>query len=113
MSRPPVLITPIQRKHIRMAVIETCEKRSWHFHAANVRSNHAHIVSSIGAASASTALNAFKANATRYMRENGSWQNEFSPWAERGSKRFLWTEESLWEAVNYVLNGQGDDLPEF
>jgi len=35
-----------------------------------------------------------------------------SPWADKGSKRYLWNEESIARAVDYVINGQGDDLPE-
>ena len=32
-------------------------------------------------------LNAFKANATRTMREADCWHSESSPWVRRGSKR--------------------------
>jgi len=59
------------------------------------------------------ALNAFKANATRQMREDGCWQHSHSPWVDRGSKRYLWNERSVRLAVDYVLYGQGDELPEF
>ena len=58
-------------------------------------------------------LNAFKANATRKMRENGCWTSESSPWADKGSKRYLWNEASVARAIEYVLFGQGDDLPDF
>ena len=58
-------------------------------------------------------LNAFKANATRRLREDGLWQHAFSPWADKGSKRKLWNERSVARAIDYVLNGQGDDLPDF
>ena len=59
------------------------------------------------------ALNAFKAYATRQMRNDGSWRESHSPWADRGSKRRLWNERSVAQAIDYVLNGQGDELPEF
>jgi hypothetical protein len=58
-------------------------------------------------------LNAFKANATRKLRDDGLWQYAFSPWADKGSKRKLWNEQSVAKAIDYVLNGQGDDLPDF
>ena len=61
----------------------------------------------------SLVLNAFKANATRDLRERGLWQHGFSPWADKGSKRKLWNERSVARAIDYVLYGQGDDLPEF
>ncbi len=58
-------------------------------------------------------MNAFKANATRQMRMDGCWNSDRSPWTEKGSKRRLWNEQSIERAVNYVLFGQGDDLPDF
>src|SRR6266850_3279021 len=39
-------------------------------------------------------LNAFKANATREMREPGSWQSDRAPWIPRGNKKYLWDEEA-------------------
>jgi REP element-mobilizing transposase RayT len=82
-------------------------------HAVNVRTNHAHAVVSIGVVKPERALNAFKANATRQMREDGNWPQTHSPWADKGSKRHLWTERSVALAIDYVLNGQGEDLPDF
>jgi hypothetical protein len=58
-------------------------------------------------------LHALKANATRAMREKGCWKYEYSPWVDKGSKRRLWNERHIQAAVDYVLYGQGDELPEF
>ena len=58
-------------------------------------------------------LNAFKANATRQLREDGLWSYPFSPWADKGSQRKLWNEQSVARAIDYVLYGQGDELPDF
>ena len=49
-------------------------------------------------------------NATRKL-EGDFGHTEFSPWADKGSKRKLWNERSVARAIDYVLNGQGDDLP--
>jgi hypothetical protein len=68
---------------------------------------------SIGGDKPSRALNAFKANATRQMREDGNWNNARSPWADKGSQRYLWNERSVALAIDYIVNGQGGDLPEF
>jgi hypothetical protein len=72
-----------------------------------------HTVVSIGVKKPELALNAFKANATRQMREDGCWWMAHSPWVDRGSKRYLWNESSLEKAIDYVLYRQGDELPEF
>ena len=68
---------------------------------------------SIGATKPSRALNAFKANATRQLREDLLWREQYSPWAEKGSKRRLWNERSVTRAIEYVLYGQDDEFPTF
>lgn len=110
---PPVKLNAAQRKSVDKAIRETCKTRSWGLLAINVRTNHVHSVISIGTKNPGNALIALKANATRRMREDGVWNCELTPWAEKGSKRRLWNEKSIGEAVNYVVNGQGEDLPDF
>ena len=77
-----------------------------------MRTNHIHTVVSANR-KASLVLNAFKANATRQLRADGLWLHAFSPWADKGSKRKLWNEKSVAKAIDYVLNGQGGELPDF
>jgi len=101
------------RKSVDKAIRETSSKRKWDVLAINVRTNHAHSVIAIGAKCPDLALIALKANATRQLREDGLWPHEHSPWAEKGSKRRLWNERSVWEACDYVNNRQGPDLPDF
>jgi REP element-mobilizing transposase RayT len=109
----PLLLNSRQRAIVESAVRETCEKRKWCLEAINVRTNHVHAVVSIGYQSAERALAACKANATRQLRERMLWSSKNSPWAEGGSKRYLWNEQSVARAIDYVLNGQGDKLPDF
>ncbi|MFN2577814.1 MAG: transposase [Pyrinomonadaceae bacterium] len=109
----PVLLNAQQRASVENGIRDTCLHRKWHLHACNVRTNHVHSVVSIGSKKPALALNALKANATRQMREDGHWGALHSPWVDRGSKRYLWTERGLALAIEYVLYGQGDDLPEF
>ncbi|HEX8735693.1 MAG TPA: transposase, partial [Pyrinomonadaceae bacterium] len=108
-----VTLNAEQRICVEKAIRETCTIRRWILQAINVRTNHIHTVVSIGINKPESALNAFKANATRKMRENQCWQNERSPWADKGSKRYLWNERSIELAIDYVINGQGGDLPDF
>jgi REP element-mobilizing transposase RayT len=109
----PVILTAIQRVSVETAIRETCAHRNWHLRAISVRTNHVHLVASIGDKTPGLALNAFKANATRQMRLDGCWGHEHSPWVDNGSKRNLWNERSVERAIEYVINGQGDKLPEF
>jgi REP element-mobilizing transposase RayT len=108
----PLTLDAERRHSIDIAVREVCEHRCWTLHALNVRSNHTHAVVSIGPLKPERALNAFKAYATRKMRKDGNWTEPHSPWADKGSQRYLWNERSLALAIDYVINGQGGDLPD-
>jgi REP element-mobilizing transposase RayT len=113
LKQDPVALTEDQRRSVEQAVRETCKMRGWILEAMNVRTNHVHVVASIGEARPATALNALKANATRQMRQDGRWASPSSPWSDRGSKKYLWNERSVSRALDYVNNGQGGPPPEF
>jgi REP element-mobilizing transposase RayT len=108
----PLILGARERKSIEVAVRETCEIRNWVLFALNVRTNHVHTVVKADRDS-EMVLIALKANATRELRASGLWTYGFSPWARKGSERKLWTEQSVARAVEYVLYGQGNDLPDF
>ena len=76
----------------------------------NVRTNHIHTVVS-AQCKPEKILIAFKANATRKLREAGCWKSNDSPWADRGSKKYLWTEEDVVNAIAYVEYDQGEPFP--
>jgi REP element-mobilizing transposase RayT len=109
----PVILSKQQIDAVDAAIREVCRHRNWALQAINVRTNHAHAVAAIGPIKPHRALNAFKAYGTRKMRETGCWRFEHSPWAEGGSKRWLWTEEHVQNACDYVIHGQGNDLRDF
>ena len=75
----------------------------------NVRANHVHAVVSADKR-ADAVRSALKANATRAMREAGLWTSELSPWEFRGSKKYLWDEKQLADAIAYVECDQGEPL---
>ncbi|MBA3355341.1 MAG: transposase [Pyrinomonadaceae bacterium] len=108
----PLILKARERSSIKEAIRETCEIRKWSLFALNVRTNHVHSVVSANR-KPGLVLNAFKANATRRLREDGLWVYQFSPWADKGSKRWLWNERSVANAIDYVLCGQGNELPDF
>src|SRR6267142_2550832 len=91
-------------------VSETCKIRKWDFWTMNARTNHVHTVVS-APCKPEKILTAFKANATRKLREAGCWNSSDSPWADRGSKRYLWTDEDVVNAIAYVEYDQGEPLP--
>jgi REP element-mobilizing transposase RayT len=109
----PVTLEASQRQSVEAAIRQTCTFRRWDLHAVNARTNHVHAVVSVGSIKPERALTAFKGNATRQMRLDGGWRHEYSPWAEKGSERYFWNERSVARAIDYVLYGQGDELPHF
>ncbi len=111
LTRQPVTLDFGQRSAVESGVRETCTIRKWRLWAFNIRTNHVHSVVSANC-KPEPILSALKANATRCMREAGCWHNEHSPWVYRGSKRYLWTEKQLLDAIAYVLYDQGEPLPE-
>ncbi len=109
LAQPPVRLDAQQRALLEEAVRETCVIRKWSFWAINVRTNHVHTVVTANC-KPERVLNAFKANATRTLREARCWNSERSPWTHRGSKRYLWSEKELLDAIAYVLYDQGEPL---
>ena len=112
LKQPPFILGARVRGSVETAIRETCSIRKWHLQAVNVRTNHVHAVVTANC-NPGVVLNAFEANATRQLREDRLWLHQSSPWSERGSKIRLWNEQSVAQAIDYVLNGQGDDLPKF
>ncbi|PYS68117.1 MAG: hypothetical protein DMF69_21120 [Acidobacteria bacterium] len=108
----PFTLGARERKCIKAAIRETCRIRKWSLLAINVRTNHVHTVVCANRPPM-IVLNGFKANATRELRQQKLWPHPFSPWVRKGSKRKLWNERSIARAIDYVLYGQGDDLPDF
>jgi REP element-mobilizing transposase RayT len=107
-----VVFGAASRKLIEDAIGEVCSYRKIGLVAINVRTNHAHVVTATNRAP-EPLMNSFKSYATRKLRERGLIREDEKVWARQGSTRYLWTNEHISTAVDYVLNGQGGDLPRF
>jgi REP element-mobilizing transposase RayT len=99
-----------QRMAVEEQIAETCRRRGWHLHAVNCRSNHVHVVVSAPDTRPKKIRTDLKAWATKRLKRQFDRGRE-NWWAERGSIRFLYDEESLEAAVLYVTEGQ-DRKPE-
>src|SRR5258708_11790057 len=105
LKQPPVKVGRRQRAAVDFSIRETCTIRKWDLWTLNVRTNHLHCVITANC-TPKTVLVALKANATRSMRTAGCWSSGLSPWARGGSKKYLWTEEELANAIAYVVEDQ-------
>jgi REP element-mobilizing transposase RayT len=101
-----------RREVIEDAIREVCRCRQYSLLAMSVRTNHIHTVVS-AQLKPEPILNTFKAYATRKLRRAGLLSEGTKPWSRHGSTPYLWKERHVERAVDYVLYGQGEELPTF
>lgn len=101
-----------ERKVVDNAIREACDVRGYGLFALNVRTNHVHVVAG-NSGKPERMMDSFKAYATKALRNNGLLEMDAKAWSRHGSTRYLWTEEHISIAVDYVVNQQGKDLPKF
>jgi REP element-mobilizing transposase RayT len=98
------------RRAVQDAIREVSRHRKWSLHAANVRTNHVHVVISADRPP-EFVMNSLKSWATRKLRDAGLAGSDQKVWARHGSTRYLWSEQDVVDAVAYVMDGQGPALP--
>jgi REP element-mobilizing transposase RayT len=108
----PVILNAQQRAVVEKAVREVCAHRKYLLQAIKVRTNHVHSVVS-AFLEPEPILDAFKSYSTRALRRTGLLSVSIKPWSRHGSTIYLWKERDVAKAVEYVLLGQGDELPKF
>ncbi len=108
-KQPPFALTASQRTIVERAISEVCDHRGYQLLAVNARSNHVHSVVATGCRPEAV-MNALKTYATRRLRGAGLLANGVRPWSRHGSSPYLWTNEQVARALDYVLHGQ-DDKP--
>jgi REP element-mobilizing transposase RayT len=104
----PIALDKAQRVVVEDAIREVCEHREYDLLALNARTNHVHSVVN-ASCKPEHVMETFKAYATRRLREAGLLDANIKPWARHGSTPYLWTDEAVARAIDYVINGQGDD----
>jgi REP element-mobilizing transposase RayT len=108
MKKPSFVLNTDQRSIVEIAIRELCEERNYFLHAVNVRSNHVHTVVSAQAKPERLA-DAFKASATKKLREANLVSRNVNIWSRGRSRRYLWKPRNVEQAIDYVLYSQGDD----
>ncbi|MEQ1764636.1 MAG: transposase [Pyrinomonadaceae bacterium] len=100
-----------QRRAVYHAIREVCRFRDFTILALNVRTNHVHVVVS-AESKPEKIIEAFKSYATRRLRSEDLVSVDAKVWSRHGSTRYLWKDRSVNAAIEYVLHGQGEDVPE-
>jgi REP element-mobilizing transposase RayT len=112
LKQEPFRLDARHRRIVENAIKEVCRFRGYDLIAINVRTNHVHLVVS-NSGRPERMMDSFKAYATQALRAEELLTPGFRPWSRHGSTKYLWTDDHIVEAVDYVVNGQGAQLPTF
>jgi REP element-mobilizing transposase RayT len=109
LKTPPVTLTARQRELVAETIRTVCRTRGWSLLALNVRTTHFHAV--VAAPDPpERVMHAFKAYATRRLREAGLQAQDVRLWSRHGSTRYLWKPTQVENACRYAAESQGEDL---
>ena len=89
-----------------------CAQRGWNLLAAHVRSNHVHAVVE-AEIRPERIMNEFKSYASRELNRLKSDGPNRRRWARHGSTRWLWKDQDVREAMQYVVEQQGEPMALF
>ncbi len=98
-----------QRRVVEAAVEGVVQYRGWTLHALHVRTNHVHVVVTTDV-EPERVMNTFKSWATRRLREARLIDPNQKVWTRHGSTQYLWKQQELMRACEYVAEHQGRDL---
>jgi REP element-mobilizing transposase RayT len=112
MLQDPYVMDQADRTEVLAALRKHCAHRGWALWAAHVRSNHVHAIVE-AEARPERIMNEFKAYASRELNRFGSGSAGTRRWARHGSTRWLWNDQDVRDAINYVIHEQGEPMALF
>ena len=98
---------------VLQAVRGQANYRRWLLWAIHVRSNHVHVVLSAASVTPERIMIQLKAWSSRRLRESFDEDADRILWTRHGSTRYLWDEEARSNAINYVIDRQGEPMAVF
>ena len=112
MNQAPYLLDRDSRAAVLEALREVCRQRGWSLLAAQVRTNHVHVVVE-AEVRPEKVMNDFKSYASRGLNRLGRDGSDRKRWARHGSTRWLWKDQDVQEAIRYVVEEQGEPMAVF
>ena len=109
LNEAPYSLDEHRRRVVLQTIKEICIFRGWELLGAHVRSTHVHFVV-IADCVPEKVLNTVKCYASRNLNRDGFDCKGRKRWTRHGSTRFLWKEESVEQAVQYVIREQGEPM---
>jgi adenine-specific DNA methylase/REP element-mobilizing transposase RayT len=109
MDQPPYSMDESRREILLAAIRQGCDYRGWTLHAVHVRSNHVHVVVTANAAP-ERVMNDLKSYGSRRLNEAGFDTKDRKRWTRHGSTRYLWTDDAVHMAIEYVWDQRGKPM---
>jgi len=109
MKHEPYKLSEAARRIVHETIEEHSRRESWELLAVNVRSNHVHAVVRYAGVSPEAMIGDWKSWGTRGLRACGLAGPTQPVWTKHGSTRYLWKNDELSRAIQYVLEGQDAD----
>jgi REP element-mobilizing transposase RayT len=112
MLQPPYGLDREGRAAVLAALRGHCMHRGWSLLASHVRTNHVHAVVEADVRPEKV-MNEFKSYASRELNRLERDGPDRKRWARHGSTRWLWKDEDLQQAFQYVIEEQGEPMALF
>jgi REP element-mobilizing transposase RayT len=112
MDQAPYLLDQVRRMTVLDAIREVCSHHNWSLWAAHVRTNHVHVIVE-AEVRPENIMNAFKSYASRSLNRMGIDEPDRKRWARHGSTRWLRKDKDLQQALQYVVDEQGEPMALF
>lgn len=118
MLQYPYVLDQVSRAVVLTAIQRHCALRGWNLPAAHVllvahvRSNHVHAIVE-SETRPERIMNEFKSYASRELNRLGVDSPDRKRWARHGSTRWLWKDEDVRNALQYVIDEQGEFMALF
>jgi REP element-mobilizing transposase RayT len=113
MCEPALQFSTVQRQTVLQSIIQTCQYNHWILYAVHVRMEHVHLVLQSSSTKEDT-QKIIKCYATKELKKHHSELSQRSHfWSRQGSTRNIWSPESLFPALHYVIKQQGEPMALF
>ena len=109
MLQDPYVLDEAGRAVVLAAIQRHCAYRGWNLLAAHVRSNHVHTIVE-AETRPERIMNELKSYASRELNRLTSEGPDRKRWVRHGSTRWLWNDEDVRHALQYVIDEQGEPM---
>jgi REP element-mobilizing transposase RayT len=109
MLQEPYVLDQASRAVVLASLQQHCSHRGWNLLAAHVRSTHVHVIVE-AEIRPERIMNEFKSYASRDLNRLRNDGPNRRRWARHGSMRWLWKDQDVQDAIQYVVEGQGEPM---